>query len=370
MRTLKIGIDARPLSQGEGAGVSQYVYNMVNGLVELKAPFSIYLYSNKKLNNSWNSKIKIRRYRSKLGSIGYVFFLPFLIRKDKLDFFWGTSHILPLFIPKKIKTLLTIHDLVYKIYPKSMKWTDLLVHFLFFQRSIKRSNRIVCVSNHVKEELESYYGNINKVSVIYEAANSKIFFEIKKTISMNFLKSEYGLNSPFFLILSSIEPRKNFKRILESAADYIIENKLVYQIVLVGGRGWNNSDEFKLISDLSSKEIVKYLGYVPSDDLKYLYSGAKMLLFISKYEGFGLPIVEAMSCGCPVITSNKFAMNEIAGEAAVKVNPDSSDEIKKGISIIIKDNKMFSDLGLQRVKMFSWEKAANEFANTLMELLY
>jgi glycosyltransferase involved in cell wall biosynthesis len=199
--------------------------------------------------------------------------------------------------------------------------------------------------------------------VAYEGYNEKLFKPTKtKTLFY-----------PYFLFVGTIQPRKNLIRLITAYAKFlsVIHNLHPIPIVLVGSKGWLSEEIYALPKKLGIENQVKFLGYVPDDKLPPLYCGAKALLLPSLFEGFGLPILEAMACGCPVLTSRTSSMPEVAGKAALLVNPYSIEDISQGIIALATNHKLRAKLihlGFEQIKKFSWEKCAQETLQILTKI--
>ena len=169
--------------------------------------------------------------------------------------------------------------------------------------------------------------------------------------------------SPYFLYVGTIEPRKNLQMLAKVFGRFASSRRRPPQLVLCGYQGWSNTEILREFESLVQRELLRFLGYVPAGDLPGLYSGALALLYPSLYEGFGLPVVEAMASGCPVLCSRRASLPEVAGEAALFVDPDSETEILEGLRRLEGDALLRSSLrerGFQQAGQFSWERSARE----------
>jgi glycosyltransferase involved in cell wall biosynthesis len=196
-----------------------------------------------------------------------------------------------------------------------------------------------------------------RIRVVYEACNGT--YNIRHTTyDIDKIKKKYGIRGDYILAVGTREPRKNLQRVLE-ALNILVSQYPSISLVVAGKFGWGQ--------EISNFQL---LGYVPKEDLACLYAGAEVFVYPSLYEGFGLPILEAMSSGCPVVTSNVSSMPEVAGEAAVLVNPKSVKEIAGGIKRAMKERTELIKKGFARVKEFSWEKTARETLGVYQEAFH
>ena len=230
----------------------------------------------------------------------------------------------------------TIHDLTFLKYPREHLPYYIAAHKRHLNRAKKRAAAIISVSQATKRDLIDQGLPTDKIQVIYEAAGSQF-----KPISVK--------RRPFILSVGTLEPRKNIRRLIQAYQQLKLPN---LELLIVGKFGWGEPDR--------PIPGVKLLGFVPDEELATLYSQAQVFVYPSLYEGFGLPVVEALSCGCPVVTSNVSSLPEVGGQAAVYVDPLSVTSISQGIITAIKQSRSLSKLGLIQAKQFSWAKTASE----------
>jgi len=294
--------------------------------------------------------------------------------KDKLDVLFVPSHTLPVIRRPGLKTVITVHDLGSEYLPK-MHQVKQRLYLSFMQKvQLKRATKIIAVSKATKEDLVKKIGiNPKKIEVIYEGFNKDLFKPVKK-------------EKNYFLFVGTIQPRKNLERIITAFAKLIhlggvsldfARDKQAHlrgagdlQFVIAGQKGWMSDEIYGLPKKLGIENRVKFLGYVPDEKLPELYSGAIALVFPSLFEGFGLPILEAQACGCPVITSNVSSMPEVAGLGAILVDPYDIDDIVNGMKRVQGTGYRVQLIktGFENTKRFSWEKCAKETLEVLEQI--
>ena len=293
-----------------------------------------------------------------------IFFYSKFFQKS-YDLYWQPNFIPNLNIKAK-KTVTTVHDFSFILH-KDFHPKERIEYFenSFFKNIIK-SDIIITGSKFSKREiLERLDFKDEQVKVIYHGLNNNIF-KVYKDTSLAF-----DLPKKFILSVGSIEPRKNLLGLLKA---YNLLDKTLkdeYSLVLVGFKGWENKELMQLIE--KNKENIHYLGFISDKELAKVYNKATCFAFTSFYEGFGLPILEAMACSTPVISSNTSSMPEVGGDCVVYCNPNDTIDIKNKIQKVLQDEKLqknLKDLGLQRAKNFSWEKSAKEHIKVFEELLY
>ncbi|MEW6096146.1 MAG: glycosyltransferase family 1 protein [bacterium] len=372
---MRIGISAYPLTR-KFTGTSVYLYNLVKQLYKIDGENQYFLYAPDSLqipfeevSPSWHLRIKKGRLNS-MATCWMQFNASNDMRKDAIDIFWATESILPLNLPSYVKTILTVHDLAYYFYPSTLKWDNRIIFPLFFKASLLKAHQIITVSQSVASEIKDKFPQFSdKIKYIHSGICQEEFCPLPKAQAKQHIADKFQTSNNYILTVSTIEPRKNIENLLKA---YVLfrENypELNYQLLIAGGRGWQNSSIYGTYKKLSlSPSEVKFIDYVPQDDLIKLYSGAELFIFPSLYEGFGFPPLEAMACGCPVLASNISALKETLFDAAILVDPLNIQEISEGIAKGLTDINLKKNLiqkGLERVQLFSWEKTAK----TLLEL--
>jgi glycosyltransferase involved in cell wall biosynthesis len=198
---------------------------------------------------------------------------------------------------------------------------------------------------------------------LIHAAPSKIYSPERNVKVIRGTLERFGIFRNFILFVGSLEPRKNLKTLLQAYARYRQRYSSEELLVVAGGKGWLNDDLSQVVAEFGITDCVKFLGYIEEADLRVLYSAAKLFVYPSIYEGFGLPPLEAMACGAPVITSNTSALPEVVGDAATVIDPHDSEELCQAMRMVLGNGSRRSKMrqqGLERAKRFSWERAARE----------
>jgi glycosyltransferase involved in cell wall biosynthesis len=227
--------------------------------------------------------------------------------------------------------------------------------------SARAANAIIAPSNAARDDIVRELGvPATKVATVYEAAAAR--FVPVDAHAAGSVARRYGIDVPYVLSVGSLEPGKNRARLIR-AMSMLRDAGVPHRLVVIGQKAWKFEEEFALVHRLGMRDRVQYLGYVRDEDLPALYSAATVFAFPSLHEGFGLPVIEAMACGVPVLTSNVSATAEVAGDAAVLIDPLSVDAIRDGIRRLLEDADLRADLatrGRARAAQFSWRRAADE----------
>ncbi|MFA6553079.1 MAG: glycosyltransferase family 1 protein [Patescibacteria group bacterium] len=376
---MKIGIDCRTILNpkgGEGAGVGHYTYYLVQSLSQHDPKNSYVLFFDRRLpdiSTFTRPNVEVKYFPFSQ----YNRFLPFayshmlitaFLMKEGLDIFHSPITSVPLTYPKK--TVVTVHDLaIYKNpdwFPSQIFSTKLLV-----PRSLKTADRVIAVSESTKHDLQEIF-NVpsRKIKVIYEGVDvKKILLKSKKIDSV----SSFKIGKKYILFVGTMEPRKNlvtlvraYKKLIQPGSGFA-----GYELVIAGAKGYKHEDIFAEIKSLGLSKNVKYVGYVTHNQKVELIKRAACFVFPSSYEGFGLPILEAMALGTPVATSNISSLPEIAGKAALLFDPEKEQTITHALRKILGDKKLhekLSQAGIERANKFSWERCARETAKVYESL--
>ena len=271
-----------------------------------------------------------------------------------------TNGMMPIGSP--VATVVTVHDMSLRLYPKCHPVRRVLLNRPLMGVAIQQASAIVTVSNSARRDLLRLHGvPADRVAVVHEAA-SPAFRPIEDRELLDSMRSRYGLPRHFMLYVGTIEPRKNLTRLMTAFAE-ARKAGIAQELVCVGPYGWSSGDLAGHIEALGIKSAVHFTGYLPFEDLPAIYNLADFFAFPSLYEGFGLPVVEAMACGIAVLTSNTSSLGEIAGDAAETIDPLNTDAITDAIIRLATDADLRrdrSERGLQRARSFSWAQTAKE----------
>jgi glycosyltransferase involved in cell wall biosynthesis len=284
--------------------------------------------------------------------------IPWLLRKDPFDLFFSPTYSLPL--PLASRSILTIHDLIHLIFPKDYGWKYRWYYRLLVHPAVARSRRVFTVSESSRRDIVTYLGGENvRIEVIPNGLDS---FWGPRPEDSEFLK-RYGLTAGFILFVGNHRPHKNFHRVLEAFRRLVREGTYPGKLAVVGLTPDRVPDE------LSGRLVV--FSFCPDSELVLLYSGAHLLMAPSLYEGFGLPVLEAMACGCPVLVSRAASLPEITGAAGLQVDPFQVEDICSGLKQILTDpvlrQKMIRS-GLDQARLYSWKATAQKVLQVFEEL--
>jgi len=277
-----------------------------------------------------------------------------------IDLFHAPDFTLPPTLPGT-RTVLTVHDLSFVRDPESA--VPVLRAYLnkVVPRSVARTDHVLADSQATRADLMALYGTApEKITVLYSGVNP-VFQPVSDPARLAAVRAKYGLGpAPFVLGLGTLQPRKNFARLIQAVAR---QPDPLLNLVLVGGKGWLNDAIFAEVARSGLEGRVIFPGFAADEDLPALYSAARVFAYPSTYEGFGLPILEAYACGTPVVTSTASCLPEVAGDAALLVNPTDVDALAAALHQAASDEALRTTLsasGFERVKAFTWDNAAKQ----------
>jgi glycosyltransferase involved in cell wall biosynthesis len=309
-------------------------------------------------NFSWRPTRLSERW---LARLWYRLRLPLGIElwTGRLDLFHGPDFFLP---PVKAgtRTIVTIHDLSFERDP-TMVMPGMLPHLTtWVPRSVERADHVIAVSAATRQDLlELYHTPPEKISVLYHGVG-EAFKPVRETTRLQALRQKYGLGlAPFVLSLGTLQPRKNYQRLIQAFAQV----PPPYRLVIAGGKGWHYQAILAEVERQQLTERVRFLGFVAEADLPALYSAASLFVYPSLYEGFGLPLLEAMACGTPVVASTQSALPEVVGPAGLLVNPYQVEALAQAMTGLLADPARQDQLaaaGRDQAKKFSWAATARQ----------
>lgn len=374
---MKIVIDTIPLLSPL-TGVGYYTYNIARALkaIEISNDYTYFYgyYSGRLFTYGEDNTtfFKVKEFVKKIPIAGSI------ARSSKsiINIFSSRNfdiYFEPNFIPINIKakkTVVAVPDFSFHVHPE---WhpKDRISYFENnFWKNIDRADRIIFISDYMKDCAANLYNfPKDRLRTIHLGFDSEIFRVYEKEEALE-VRNKYTLPESFILVVGSVEPRKNLMNLLHAYLRLDENIRSDFKIVLVGFKGWNNREIMELLGKM--KEDVVYLGYVPDSDLGKLYNIATAFVYPSLYEGFGLPPLEAMACGCPVVVSNVTSLPEVCGDAAYYVNPNDAESIAEGLYKMVTEESLrdsFTIKGLQRAENFSWERSAAEHLKVFEEVL-
>ena len=362
---MHIAIDAHSVGTGLG-GNESYATHLIEALAEIDGVNSYTLYVTRReaverFTNRWPN-FQVRATLPHTPFIRIPLTLGAELRKNPVDVLHVQFTAPPL---APCPVVVSIHDLSFEHLPETFKWRSRTQLRLTVRRSARQAAQVLALSEYARSDIINTYGiSPDKVTAIPLAAPAH-FAPVTDDREFQRVRQTYGIQSDYILSVGSIQPRKNLNRLIAAYSSLRRarpEGKLP-QIVLVGKCAWLYDETLRTIKELGLSNSVVLTGYVPETDLPALYSGALCFVYPSYFEGFGLPPLEAMKCGTPVIVGNKTSLPEVVGEAGVLVDPFDVDDIASAIARVIGDSNFRSQLrakGLERSRLFDWRETARQ----------
>jgi len=351
-----IGIDGNEANTEKRVGSGEYSFEILRGLAKI-CDEEIFVYlKNEPLNDLPKSNTKLLYKIFGPGKFWTQVGLPLnlYLKNPKPDVFFTPGHYAPRFCP--CPSVITVFDLSYIYFPQLFKKSDLHQLKSWTSYSVEKAQAVLTISESSKNDIVKYYKkDPEKVFVTYPGYDKNLFKPIKNSKKIRDVRKKYNIRGDYIFFLGTIQPRKNLVRLLEAIEDLSIT------LVISGKKGWLYNDFFNKIEDPKVRDKVILTDYVQDEVLPVLFSGARAFVLPSLWEGFGIPVLEAMACGCPVIISNRSSLPEVVGDAGVLINPEDIKSITSGIQKVLTDNKFAqgrSLKGMIQAKEFSWEQCA------------
>ena len=361
-----IGIDASRSVAQKRTGTENYSLNLIRHLLALGGDHRYRLYFNR-LSPSYNLQPTTCNLRvMPFPRLWTHLRLSWEMARRSPDLLFVPAHVLPIVHPRR--SVVTIHDLGYLYYPEAHRPLDRLYLDLSTRYNARAATHLIADSSATKRDLIERYGtNPDKITVVYPGYDDTVFQPVRDEKAIGAVKAKYGIAGDYILFVGTLQPRKNLIRLMEAFSNiqYPISN---IQLVIAGKKGWLYREIFRRVKELGLEGSALFPGYIAAGDLPALLSGAHLFVFPSLYEGFGLPVLEALACGTPVVCSNVSSLPEVAGDAAVLVDPLDVEGLAAALERVLSDEALQARLierGFERVRKFSWERCARETLKVL-----
>ncbi len=357
-RVLNIAVDARPLAF-PNCGIGRYVVNLLREFALAQVPHRFFLYCDRPFEHRfpipehWTIRTGSIASRGRSTAFAQTFF-PVWVLKDGIDVFWSPRHQMPLLLSPRIRKVLTVHDVVWKRFPHTMTGDAVALEALLMPLSLRIADQAITDSQFSRCEILSYFPWAkDKLDVVYLASNLKADGET----------GSCPVSSRYFLVVGSYEPRKNLERMLGAYIQYRKVSSDPLDLVIVGTEQWGAFSARDFVAANNLQSCVHLIQRADDTVLRALYANAHALVMVSLYEGFGLPLVEAMQWGVPLIASNTSSVAEVAGDAALLVDPYNAEAITGAFKQMTEDEAMRHELAYKaesRGELFSRRRAASE----------
>ncbi|MDD3824677.1 MAG: glycosyltransferase family 1 protein [Anaerolineae bacterium] len=358
---MRIGIDARLVYYSQ-AGIGQYILHLVNGLSRIDRENEYVLLQSRK--DETNILHQPNFHRVSLWTPSHHRLERYSMNVELMRLGLDVLHS-PDFIPPhrpSCRSVITVHDLAFLLYPHFLT-KESARYYGHIDQAVRWTDHIIAVSESTRRDTIQHLGvPQDKITVVHEAANP-IFRPIDRKEAAEEVRVRYGVDAPFVLFVSTIEPRKNVPTLMRAIWQLQECYKEDVHLILAGGKGWLFEDAFASVEEFKLDSRVHFVGRVSSEELLYLYNAAELLAHPAFYEGFGLPPLEAMACGLPVVVSNVASLPEVVGDAGLLIDPHDVDELTVNIWRVLNDDQLREEMrekGLRQAQRFSWDRAARE----------
>ncbi|MGQ9631095.1 MAG: glycosyltransferase family 4 protein [bacterium] len=373
---MKIAVDATSLPPSIG-GAGKYIINLIKGLANVDKENMYYIFAKKRDLSKFN--INQRNFNfiacstniRPLRLLWEQFVLPFHLWRYKIDVLHSPHYTTPLMLGRW-KSVVTFHDMTFYLYPERHILSKRLFFKIVIPLSLRRCDWAIANSNSTKEDMiRILNADPCKITVIHLAADPR-YKPIGDLERLETIKRDLGISNKYILYVGTLEPRKNIPQLIKAYSE-LRKKGIRHRLVIAGGKGWNYDNIFNLIKSLNLEDKVIFTGYVSEKELPILYNGADVFIYPSLYEGFGIPPLEAMSCGVPTISSNASSLPEVVGEGGILVDPGNIEALRDVMYQVLTDNSLRIELckkGLEQAGKFSWEKTAEETIKVYKKALH
>lgn len=369
MMPLNVLIDATQITTRK-AGVGTYGLNLIRELTSLGAPVHLFILAQNddpsldfgasaNVTMIWVRASIFRRlaFRFLLEQLG----IPFLVYKYNITVVHSLHYSFPL-LPIKANKVVTFHDMTFILMPELHERFKVRYFSFFINAAVRRADSIIFVSASALRDFEKNLGAPRGLRRIISHGKSEAFRPDLDPALVELVRHKYGLPQQFVLFIGTVEPRKNIIRLVE-AFEFLLAKRPDLMLVIAGQQGWMCEGLLKTIDNLHMDARVMFIGFCPEQDKALLLSAATVFAYPSLYEGFGIPVLEALACGVPTVTSNVSSLPEVAGHAALMINPNSTSQLAAALERVLSDLELRRELqeeSAHQAAKFSWVKAASE----------
>lgn len=373
-----IGLNAQLLSLSDSyrsAGVHRYIFQMLQALPRLDRQRHYLAFTGEaRLQESAVDGLEVRLAPfSTANPLTRILWeqvvQPFALRRENLALVHGLVNVLPLALP--CPGAVTVHDLSFLRYPQAFKPLKRLYLRLMTRRSVRQAGVVIAVSESTRQDVIRLLGvSPGKVRTVLNGVESA--YRPLEPASREDFRQRVGLVDPFILYVGTLEPRKNIPVLLQAFHQLKQRGDVPHKLVLIGAKGWLYQPIFEALESLALQDQVLFPGFVPPHELVAWYSAAEIFVYPSLYEGFGLPVLEAMACGTPVVCSDRSSLPEVAGDAALQVDPTHPEALAEALRSLIHDPALRRHLaarGIARAQYLTWDRSAHETVRAYSQIL-
>jgi glycosyltransferase involved in cell wall biosynthesis len=376
--TMRVLVDCTQITRNK-AGVGVYALNLIRGLRKLRTDdFKLWILVQSddpdfafEEDGTHVIRVQSRFFRSlPLRFLMEQFYVPWLLRKHKIDVVHSLHYSFPL-LKTRARKVVTICDMTFFIMPEVHEPVKIAYFRSFMRASSHLADSLIFISQSTKKDWKHYFPKSSQPGFVVTLGKSLAFRPDIVPREVDQVIQKYGLTRPYILYIGTIEPRKNLPRLIRAFAQ--IANQFTsVTLVICGKKGWGYAEVFEAAKSLNIESRVIFTGFVEEDDKPHLLAGAEVFAYPSLYEGFGIPVLEALACGAPTLTSAISSIPEVAGDAAVLVNPENTTELAEQLARLLADPELRNSLralALKQAARFTWERTASETLSVYRDLV-
>lgn len=372
---MKIEIDGRAAKWYRGTGIGTYTYQLINCLNKIdrinnytvfmpeECRYEMNLKKNFRINNTINNRKD--NFWDEINA-------PNILENEQIQLYHIPQNGVGLPLKKNCKFVITLHDVIPYRMPETVSDRYLKLFSEYIPKIIPECDGIITVSNFSKSDIIKAFNFPEDKIYVTHLASEDIYRPLDKRISKYIAKKYYSIDGDFILYVGGFSPRKNIIGAIKSFSKFLSIYKKPITLVIAGNKGKSYSIYKKCTESLNITNKVIFPGFISIKHLPYIYNAAKLFLYPSFYEGFGLPTIEAMACGTPVITSNRTSMPEVVGESALLIDPENHEDLCNAMLNVMCNKKLYEFLvkaGLHRASQFSWKKTAEDTLNIYNKII-
>lgn len=373
---MRIGVNTRLLLKNKLEGIGWFTHQTLERMVHQHPEHEFFFFFDRPYDESFIFSSNVtpvvvppQARHPLLFSIWFDVTLPYVLKKHKIDLFLSPDGFCSL--TTKVPTCLVIHDLAFEHYPEHFIFSHRLYWKKFTPKFARKAKRIVTVSEYSKKDINLHYRvSEDKIDVVYNGAHDEyrpLTFDEKEAV-----KNKYADGCEYFVFAGALHPRKNILNMLKAFVEFKKMQRSNMKFIIVGRFAWKYDEVLQMKEEMPFKDDVKWVGYMNVNDLSRIIGGAYAMVYASLFEGFGIPILEALQCNVPVIVSNTSAMPEVAGKAGLMVDPDDVSAIAMQMERIYKDENLRARLIAEapaQVAKFDWDKSAEKLWKSMMHCI-
>lgn len=373
---MRIAVNTRLLIKNRLEGIGWFTYETFKRITQLHPEHEFFFLFDRDFDQEFvfsNNVTPVKLYpQARHPVLWYCWFeysVRHFIEKNKIDLFVSTDGYLSL--KTNIPQIAVIHDINFFHFPNTIPPFTRWYYNHFFPKFAQKSIRIATVSEYSKEDIVKSYGvNPSKIDVVYNGVNE--FYSPLSLEEIEKTRLQVSDGSPYFVFVGAFNPRKNISRLLQAFDQYKSQHQSGIKLVIVGEKMYGTFEMMSVLKKLHYKNDIIFTGRLDVERLRLVIGSALAMTYVSYYEGFGIPLLEAMKCGVPIVASDQTSIPEVAGDAAIYVDPFSIESISGGMSRIASDTNLRDQLiqnAAKQSQKFSWDKTANEFYNCITKVL-